>query len=74
MACRIGITMYPADRLQYWQGQYPTLRNWTILGQFSKKSAAQRAETNWAAQYGCQAHPGGSGPEIATWFVYYFQY
>ena len=27
-----------------------------------------------AARFGCQAHPGGAGPEIAVWRVYYFQY
>lgn len=74
MPCRIGITTNPGERKRHWEGQHPTLRNWEILGRHSTKSEAQAAETRLARQYGCQASPGGDGPEHADWVVYKFDY
>ena len=74
MPCQVGITMSPTQRRAQWEQERPTLRNWQILETCYSKSAAQRRETALAQQYGCNAHPGGGGPENATWYVYYFQY
>ena len=35
---------------------------------------AQREETRLAALWGCEAHPGGAGPEYALWYVYAFEH
>lgn len=74
MACRIGITTNPGERKRYWEEKHPTLRNWQILERHKTKTAAQAAETRLAAQHGCEAHPGGDGPENADWAVYKFDY
>lgn len=74
MPCRVGITTNPEERKQHWQNQHPTLRNWQILATYPTKSQAQQRETQEAASRGCQASPGGAGPEVATWSVYYFDY
>ena len=74
MSCRIGISTEPLSRLAYWEREHPSLQNWEILGRYSNKSRAQRAETALARQHGCNAHPGGGGSEYATWYVYHFTY
>lgn len=74
MACRVGITTNPERRKQEWISEYPNLTGWTILGSYSSKSAAQDRENREAASRGCVSSPGGSGPEYATWYVYYFRY
>ena len=68
------MTTDPDRREKDWQRKYPGLRNWTILGQYSSKSAAQKRESLEARRLGCASSPGGDGPEAATWHVYYFQY
>lgn len=74
MACRIGITTNPDQRKAAWQREHPTLRNWEILEICQRKSDAQNRENIYAERFGCAAHPGGEGPELALWYVYYFQY
>ena len=74
MACRVGMTTNPGERKRHWEGEYPTLRNWTILGRYKTKSEAQRAETTLAQQHGCVSAPGGSGDENDNWVVYKFDY
>lgn len=74
MACRVGITTDPERRKSEWEREYPNLTNWQILEEHYTKSAAQAAEDRLAKKYGCVAHPGGDGPDYATWYVYYFQY
>ena len=63
MACRVGITTVPEERKRYWQSRYRSLRNWRIVGQYNSKTEAQREETRLAALWGCEASPGGAGPE-----------
>ena len=74
MGCRIGITTNPGARRRHWESQYPTLRNWRIVSRHESKSEAQREENRLARLYGCEAHPGGDGPERAKWCVYMFEY
>ena len=74
MACRVGITTDPERRKQEWEREQPTLRRWRILSTHRTRSAAQTRENQEARNRGCQAHPGGPGPERATWRVYYFEY
>lgn len=72
MACRIGITTDPGRRDAEWRNEHPNLR-WQILGKFSTKAEAQKAENDWAAKYGCSSHAGG--PEAGgEWYVYKFDY
>lgn len=74
MACQIGITTDPARRKQEWQTKYPRLSGWTVLETHRTKTAAQAAETRLARVHGCNHGAGGSGPEVATWSVYRFNY
>lgn len=74
MACRIGITRTPERRKKEWQEEHSDLQEWKILGVHPTKSAAQAQETAEAKRLGCVSSPGGSGPEVATWHVYYFRY
>lgn len=74
MACQIGISTDPARRKKEWQAERPTLRNWQIVSTHRTKSAAQKAESKLAASSRCNSHPGGAGPEKATWHVYRFTY
>ena len=74
MACRIGITTNPEKREQEWRQQHPYLYHWRILGQYNSKRYAQEVETIYAKQYDCIASPGGSGQEMATWYVYMFEF
>lgn len=74
MGCRIGMTTDVEERKTYWQSQHPNLYNWQILGTYSSKTEAQRAETSFANQHGCVSHPGGDGSEYDTWYVYKFNY
>lgn len=74
MACRVGITTDPNRRKREWETQYPTLRNWMIMGQYNTKSEAQKRENEVALLYGCVSAPGGAGNEYDTWYVYKFDY
>ena len=74
MACRVGMTTNPGERKRHWEGECPTLRNWTILGRYSTKSEAQQAETMFAQQHGCVSAAGGGGNENDDWVVYKFDY
>ena len=74
MACRVGITTDPEERKRYWQSRYRSLRNWRIVGQYNSKTKAQQEETRLAKIWGCEASPGGVGPEYAVWYVYAFEH
>ena len=78
MSGGVGITTNPGKRREYWLSRYPdTLTNWRILGTYPSKSIAQTAESVTADQWGYEgyeSHPGGDGPEIATWYLYAFEH
>ena len=75
MTCRIGITTDQSERQRYWKNQHPrTFKNWKILRTVKSKKLAQQLETLEAKRLGCVAHPGGPGPEVGDWVVYYFEY
>lgn len=72
MPCRVGMTTDPEERKKQWESKYKSLGNWTILHKCPSKSDAQKKETEEARARRCESSPGGSGPEHATWYVYYF--
>ena len=74
MPCQVGITTDPNRRRQEWVQERPTLRNWLILSTHNSRAAAQQAENREAQRLGCNSGAGGSGPEVATWYVYAFEY
>ena len=74
MECRVGITTNPDRRKAEWKLEHPSLRNWRIEKTYSCKSDAQAEENRLAAARGCKSAPGGGGLEIATWYVYSFEY
>jgi len=73
MPCRVGITTDPATRKAAWQSQVVGFANWRILGTFRNREEAQQCETNYAARYGCHAHPRGAEAR-GPWYVYRFDY
>lgn len=73
MPCRVGITTDPGSRRSYWENRVVGLTNWRILMKFRSRSAAQQYENEYAARYGCHAHPGGPDAP-GTWYVYRFDY
>ena len=74
MPCRVGMTTNLDNRLAYWERQVHGMDNIQYWGPFDTKTEAQKVETNIAEQYYCVHHGGGSGPENADWYVYYFEY
>ena len=75
MVCRVGITTDLIGRRADWESKYPrTFRNWQVVETHYSKSQAQARETMLAGEWDCESHPGGDGPEDATWYVYYFQH
>ena len=76
MACRVGITTDSDTRKRAWEAEYPQMENWTVLGPFDSKEAAQKKETELAEDRGCEAHPGGREPDdpSAKWYVYSFDF
>ena len=74
MPCRVGMTQDLEERKQYWQRRHPRMTGWTVIATYSRKSDAQARETSEARARGCLSGTGGTGPEYATWYVYYFRY
>lgn len=75
MVCRAGITTDLITRRAHWEKEYPkTFSNWQVIETFYSKSQAQSYETMLAKVWQYESHPDGSGPESATWYVYYFQH
>ena len=74
MPCRIGITTDPIRRRREWERRHPTLHNWQIYETYGSKSRAQADVIALARLYGCDFGIGGGGLEIATWYVYGFDY
>ena len=74
MGCRVGITTDLETRRKHWESQYYGFSGWTVVSTHYSKSAAQAKESEKARQHGCVSHPGGSGPEKATWYVYHFNF
>ena len=74
MPCRVGMTTNLETRKKYWESKVVGLTNWKILKTARSKAKAQELETEYGEKYGCNYHIGGDGPEIATWYVYYFKY
>lgn len=74
MPCRIGITTNPDNRRAFWDGRVQGLNRFQLISKHYSKSAAQAAENQKADAHGCNSNPGGSGPELATWYVYHFFY
>lgn len=76
MPCQVGITTNPDQRRKQWENEYSSLRNWQIMGRHNNREDAQRQETEFARQYGCEAHPGGDEPDRpnSIWYVYRFDH
>ena len=74
MACRVGITTDWQKRRRDWKRKHPSLKKWDVLRECDSKSEVQKWENWYANEKNCVAHPGGDGPEVATWYVYYFEY
>ena len=57
------MTTDPATRKKYWEGQYPTLRNWKILASGLSREAAQKLEDEMARSGNCTSSGGGNDPD-----------
>ena len=69
MACRIGISTTPHDRIDHWKREEGHTRS-EILATGLSFSAAQKRETEEAAARGCTSHPGGVDNGRSNWSVY----
>ena len=74
MACYVGMTTNLQRRKREHQRTYPNLRQWKRLGTAYSKTKAQEMESRFARRLKCSSGSGGSGPERATWYIYYFEY
>jgi len=76
MGCRIGITTDLEARKTYWESVYRNVRDWQVLAGPLSRAQAQAEETRSAANYGCEAHPGGNDPDFpgSKWYVYGFNH
>ena len=70
MACRIGISTTPYERMEYWKNREGHTRG-EILAAGLSFSAAQARETREAQTRGCRAHPDGSDNGARNWSVYH---
>ena len=73
MPCRVGITTNPERRKAQWESKVYGMKNWRILKSYRSRERAQEHENRYAAQYGCQASPGGNEAG-GMWHVYRFEY
>ena len=73
MACRVGISKNPAERIQHWKDQEGHTYS-TILANGLTYDAAQRREVKEAGERGCHSAPGGDPGDDRNryvWSVYY---
>ena len=69
MACRIGISTTPHDRIDHWKRVEGHTRS-EILASGLSFTAAQKRETKEAVERGCTSHPGGVDNGRSNWSVY----
>ena len=70
MACRIGMSNNPSERIGYWKGQEGHTHS-KILARRLTYAQAQKRETKEAEARGCR-HSGGGRPVAGrVWSVYY---
>ena len=70
MACRIGMSTNPAERIQYWKNQEGHTGS-QILASGLTYAQAQARETDEARRRGCRASGGGQYVAGNVWSVYH---
>ena len=73
MGCRIGISINPQSRIDYWKQQEGYIHS-RILAKNLNYDAAQACESREAAKRGCRSAPGGdpeSNRKEYVWSVYH---
>lgn len=70
MACRIGISTTPQERIDHWKRVEGHTHS-AILASGLSFSAAQQRETQEAKVRGCTSHPGGVDNGRSDWSVYH---
>ena len=73
MKHRVGITSELEKREDYWQGQYPSLKNWEIQAVGLTYEQAQAMENNFIKR-GYEGSPGGQPVPGYVYMVYTFKY
>lgn len=73
MACRIGISKNPQERIDYWKKQEGHTHG-GVLVKYLTYNEAQTRETKEATSRGCRSAPGGdpgSDRNKRVWSVYH---
>lgn len=73
MPCQVGMTTDPDRRRREWE-RIRHVSNWRIVDKAYSKSDAQDKENYWAGWLSGTSGEGGDGPEVATWYIYAFEY
>jgi hypothetical protein len=61
LACEVGITTRPQERKQEWRIKCHAMHDWTVIGPYSTRQAAQ----DWAERHTeCEVHGGGDEPDL----------
>ena len=70
MACRVGMSTKPLDRIKYWKDQEGHTHS-KILADKLTYDRAQAREEREATERGCRQSPGGKHVPGAVWSVYH---
>lgn len=70
MACRVGMSTDPQERIDYWKREEGHTHS-EILANGLSYSAAQRREREEAERLRCRHHPGGVDNQRRNWSVYH---
>ncbi|MYE07767.1 MAG: hypothetical protein F4X95_03340 [Oligoflexia bacterium] len=73
MAKRVGITTDLYERKSYWQNQYPSLHNWTVVSRGLTYEQAQQKE-EYYEMLGYIRGAGGQYVSGYVWSIYTFEY
>ena len=70
MACRIGMSTNPQDRIDYWKGEEGHTHSSILASGLTYQQALEREESE-AKSKGCKYGPGGQYVSGAVWSVYH---
>ena len=70
MACRVGMSKTPQQRIEYWKAQEGHMHGEILASGLSYDEATAR-ETVEARQRGCAQSPGGERDYSRNWSVYH---
>ena len=70
MACRVGMSTNPSERIQYWKNKEGYSHGMILVSGLTYSEAHDRERTE-ALNRGCAQSPGGAFVSGRVWSVYY---